>query len=194
MLLAAPSEGTDGRGPALSRLVRRALRCGPWRMSSDLLRSSLAVVATNGKHACGEASRHNTVDAFSCLFQHTRGARTPRVHWDHFHHLDHAGTHAIRSSVVASGLMQLLHDLESAFGFGQGRELHRGVNDFLQEKQMAHKHPGGARKFVYLADTPRRFLAKFRSWVKTVEVRRRHRADEGFASCAMVERDDTPRF
>ena len=141
VLIGAPSEGLDGRALALTQVVRQCIGAAPWQMGDSTIRASLAVVGTDGQYAAGERSKHTPVDAFGPIF--TRVGRTPRVHWDHFHRLDHAGNNAIRASAPATEIMQLLHDLEANFGHGQGRLLHRGVTDFLGEAQLSHKHPGG---------------------------------------------------
>ena len=153
ILIGAPSEGLDGRAPALTQLVRQCIRAAPWHMDDSTIRASLAVVGTDGQYAAGERSKHKPVDAFGPIF--TSVGRTPRVHWDHFHRLDHAGNNAIRTSAPATEIMQLLHDLESNFGHGQGRLLHRGVTDFLGAAQLSHKHPGGHEaQNVFLSDFP----------------------------------------
>ena len=141
ILIGAPSEGVDGRVLALTQVVRQCIGAAPWMLGDSTIRASLAVVGTDGQYAAGERSKHTPVDAFGPIF--TRAGRAPRVHWDHFHRLDHAGNNAIRASAPATEVMQLLHDLEANFGHGQGRALHRGVNDFLGAAQLAHKHPGG---------------------------------------------------
>ena len=143
VLIGAPPEGLDGRAPALTQVVRQCIRAAPWQMDDSTIRASLAVVGTDGQYAEGERSKHKPVDAFGPIF--TRVGRAPRVHWDHFHRLDHAGNNAIRASAPATEIMQLLHDLEANFGHGQGRLLHRGVTDFLGAAQLSHMHPGGHR-------------------------------------------------
>jgi len=153
ILIGAPSEGLDGRALALTQVVRKCIRAAPWHMDDSTIRASLAVVGTDGQYAAGERSKHKPVDAFGPIF--TLVGRTPRVHWDHFHRLDHAGNNAIRASAPATEIMQLLHDLESNFGHGQGRLLHRGVTDFLGAAQLSHKHPGGHEaQNVFLSDFP----------------------------------------
>ena len=86
------------------------------------------------------------------------------MHWDHFHRLDHAGNNAIRASVPATEVMQLLHDLEANFGHGQGRALHRGVNDFIGAPQLSHMYPGGcvAEKFFFRVVVKPRTVLRYR--------------------------------
>ena len=141
VLMGAPPEGVDGRALALTQVVEQCIRAAPWQMDESTIQASLAVVGTDGQYAAGERSKHKPVDAFGPIFAHV--GRMPRVHWDHFHRLDHAGNNAIRASAPATEIMQLLHDLEANFGHGQGRLLHRGVTDFLGAAQLSHKHPGG---------------------------------------------------
>ena len=149
VLIGAPSEGVDGRALALTQVVRQCIGAAPWEMGDSTIRASLAVVGTDGQYAAGERSKHTPVDAFGPIF--TRAGRTPRVHWDHFHRLDHAGNNAIRASAPATEVMRLLHDLEANFGHGQGRALHRAVNDFLGVAQLSHMCPGGceAQKVLF---------------------------------------------
>jgi len=141
ILIGAPAEGLDGRADALTQIVWQCIRAAPWLMNDDTLRASLAVVGTDGQYASGERSKHKPVDVFGPIF--TGIEREPRVHWDHFHRLDHAGNNAIRASAPATEIMQLLHDLAANFGHGQGRLLHRGVTNFLGAAQLTHMHPGG---------------------------------------------------
>ena len=110
-------------------------------MGDRTIRASLAVVGTDGLYAAGERSKHKPVDVFGPIF--TRAGRTPRVHWAHFHRMDHTGNNASRASALATEAMQLLHDLEANFGHGQGRAPHRGVSDFLGAPQLPHMYPGG---------------------------------------------------
>ena len=149
VLIGAPSEGVDGRALALTQVVRQCIGAAPWQMCDSTIRASLAVVGTDGQYAAGDRSKHTPTDAFGPIF--TRAGRTSRVHWDHFHRLDHAGNNAIRASAPATDVMRLLHDLEANFGHGQGRALHRGVNDFLGAPQLSHQCPGGfeAQKYCF---------------------------------------------
>ena len=89
--------------------------------------------------------------------------------------------------------------LDQCFGMGlladlgrlQGRLLHRSVNEALGLEQLSHRHPGGTRKFTYLAESASRFLRKFRGWVRSIDARKRQKEEEhrGDSQLGVVERD-----
>ena len=118
ILIGAPPEGQDGRLAALAARIRTCIEAPPWLLTPRTLKSILAVIGTDGAYASGERSKHSPIEAFDAIF--STAGRVPRVHWDNFHRLDHAGINAMRSSKVCMKFLSTLHDLESTFGWGQG--------------------------------------------------------------------------
>ena len=84
----------------------------------------------------------------------------------------------MRTSALADRFFKLLTNLESAFGQGQGRMVHRAVMEELGMPLLSSQLQGGSRKFVYLAGIPARFLQKYKSWVRSVDVRKQQREKE----------------
>ena len=121
--------GLDGRSEAVLSILQGALGSGPWHITPSILKSRLAVAGGDGQYAEGEESVHNPSKVLYVLFEQT--GRVPRIGWDGFHRLNHAGMASMRSSDIATEFFQLLHDLQAQFGYGQGRTAAHAVADVM---------------------------------------------------------------
>ena len=83
----------------------------------------------------------------------------------------------MRDIDLCKGFFNLLKDLESAFGGGQGRLLDREMADAMGHRFLTGQVPGGTREFCYLAGTPARLLAKLPNYLRCAQVRLAHAED-----------------
>ena len=169
----APAESVDGRGDQKLKELLWALAQSPAaRMGEGELRSRLSITTTDGAYASGEASLHNPSPLLTQLWARLR--RPDVIGWDAFHRFNIAGKRALAANPFATAFFTLLQDLEAVFGHGQGRLLDRQVAAFCGTRFHVGKTPGGTREFVYLSGTPMRFLQKFPTYYRSIELRRQH--------------------
>ena len=138
LFLEAILGGLDGRSEAVSKLLADALSKDPWRVSSSVLKSSMAIAGGDGQYADGEKSMHNPNSCLQMLFENV--GRRPRVGWDGFHRINKAGVASMRSSDEATEFFSILHTLHAQFGYGQGRSVALAVADVMHVKMQRIRH------------------------------------------------------
>ena len=89
IFVGAPPEGADGRGFVKLEHLLLGLEAGPVNLTLLYLKSSLAVLMTDGQYASGEHSKHRPFETAKHLF--ARLGRRPLVAWDSFHRVNRAG-------------------------------------------------------------------------------------------------------
>ena len=117
-------------------------------------------------------SKHEPNHCLDLLFE--KIGRRPRVGWDGFHRINHAGVASMRSSEEATEFFAVLHELQPQFGYGQGRSAARAVADVMGIRMCRHRHGGGTRKFIYLSKAVDSFLNNFHVFVQTIRLRKHH--------------------
>lgn len=146
-------------------------------MGLELVKQCCASAGADGMYAAGEASSQSPLLPLYDLFRDA--GRVPRIRWDHFHRVNKAGVNAMKINDAAVRFFDLLHDLQCVFGIGQGRALHLQVQVESGVTPTAHTFSGGTRQFNYLTEAPKRFVQKWRQWLVTAEIRKRHREEDG---------------
>lgn len=172
LFIEAVPSGLDGRSEAQCDLIMRSLGKAPWRVSASVLKSCLAIAGADGQYAQGEKSKHEPNHCLDLLFE--KIGRRPRVGWDGFHRINHAGVASMRSSEEATEFFAVLHELQAQFGYGQGRSAARAVADVMGIRMCRHRHGGGTRKFIYLSKAVDSFLNNFPVFVQTIRLRKHH--------------------
>ena len=79
---------------------------------------------------------------------------------------------------LAEDFATMLKDLETAFRGRQGRQVDKQMCNFLNIKFLVGRKPGSTRKFVYFSGAPGIYLKKFRSYYRSIQLRRSH-AEQG---------------
>ena len=137
-----------------------------------VLRKRLSITVTDGAYAGGEKNHrgHNPSLMLPDLWRQL--CRPEMIGWDSFHRWNLAGKSATKKNHLAKAFFELVKELDYVFGFGQGRLLDRQVAAFMGVKFLVGKSSGGTREFVYLSGAPDRFLKKFPSYYRMIELRR----------------------
>ena len=165
-------ESIDGRADQKLRDLLVALERSYMALDDGVLRSRLSITVTDGAYAWGETNSpgHNPSHMLPDLWRHLR--RPEMIGWDAFHRWNLAGKAATSRNHLATAFFKLVKELDYQFGFGQGRLLDRQVAAFMGVKFLVGKSSGGTREFVYLSGAPDRFLKKFPSYYRMIELRR----------------------
>ena len=129
LLLASPSEGSDGRGPAKFETLMKGLLGSnlPLRCSQG----TLANVAVDGQCARGElhaAKLHNHNPLSTATLPLERLHRQQLVAWDYFHGLCKSGVASWNKSQLSCVCSQLLQIFKASFNSSQGKMMDRQLH------------------------------------------------------------------
>ncbi len=179
IMLDAESEGHDVRGPSLASCVLAMCTAHPAGLSIDVLRARAACVQGDGASTRGgTGARHGSSAVCEILWRMIHpDATIDCVEWDPFHRADISARRAIAKVPLATELFDVSAALDSLFGVGTGRVLHRSIAHELGEPGRAVHQPGGTRKIVYLSGAPGNIISNFKTFVSGLHVRRQWKSE-----------------
>ena len=131
-MLGAPSEGSDVTGEGIARVASDTCQAHPAAFTLELLQALLALVGGDGAATRGDPdAKHRSLGACEILWKRVH-AEAPMscVGWDQFHRVDIAANKK-KQTPLAAELFDIVAALDSMFGVGIGRVLHRSVANEL---------------------------------------------------------------